>query len=77
MEQTINDITLEDVILASPIEPALEPAPELSDKWICYLFGGNERAGFSYVPPKNYEPNICVRIMMRLCFDCRWVKKGE
>jgi hypothetical protein len=48
--------------------------PERSE-WICYLFGGRKEEGISYRPVKGYEPNWFVRWMMKICFDCTWVKE--
>jgi len=48
--------------------------PERSE-WICYLFGGRKGEGISYRPVKGYEPNWFVRWMMKVCFDCIWVKE--
>lgn len=48
--------------------------PEYSD-WQCYMFGNRPGgAGLIYRPAKNQVPNFFVRAMMRLCFDCLWVK---
>ena len=44
--------------------------------WTCYAFGGD--ASFSpmtWVPQEGRVPNRFVRWMMRICFDCKWVKK--
>jgi hypothetical protein len=50
--------------------------PERSE-WICYLFGGRKGEGISYRPVKGYEPNWFVRWMMKVCFDCTWVKENQ
>jgi len=48
--------------------------PELSD-WQCYLFGGRpDTSGIVYRPRVGGVPNLFVRWMMRICFDCLWVK---
>ena len=47
-------------------------APEYSE-WTCYLFGGST----SYIPLKGHVPNWFVRFMMKICFDCKWVKNGK
>jgi hypothetical protein len=47
---------------------------KLSDKWECLLFGSND---FIYMPREGYEPSIFIRFMMRLCFDCKWVRKEK
>jgi hypothetical protein len=44
--------------------------------WECHLFGGiNNGYGATYTPAKGREPNRFARFMMRICFDCRWVKR--
>ena len=45
-------------------------APEYSE-WTCYLFGGSS----CYIPLKGQVPNMFVRFMMKICFNCKWVKK--
>ena len=47
---------------------------ERSD-WTCYMFGATESDGIKWNPEKFREPNCFVRFMMRICFDCKWVKK--
>jgi hypothetical protein len=48
--------------------------PEQSE-WECYLFGGRPGvASIMYRPRKGRVPNWFVRWMMRICFDCLWVK---
>jgi len=48
--------------------------PEQSE-WVCYLFGNRPNGmGMVYRPNKGKEPNWFVRWMMRICFDCLWVK---
>ena len=47
---------------------------ERSD-WTCYLFGATENEGIRYTPALGMEPNWFVRWMMKICFDCTWVKK--
>jgi len=48
--------------------------PELSE-WQCYMFGNRPNGtGIVYRPNKWREPNWFVRLMMRICFDCLWVK---
>ena len=54
------------------IEVRIEP--ELSD-WQCYLFGSRpDVSSIVYRPTKGRVPNLFVRWMMRVCFDCLWVK---
>ena len=49
--------------------------PEQSN-WECYLFGNRPGGtGMVYRPQKGKVPNRFVRFMMRICFDCYWVKK--
>jgi len=51
-----------------------KPTPELSD-WQCFLFGNRpDGLGIVYRPVKGKEPSWFVRLMMRICFDCLWVK---
>ena len=43
--------------------------------WKCYLFGNRPGGnGIMYVPAEGGVPNRFVRFMMRICFDCLWVK---
>jgi hypothetical protein len=46
--------------------------------WVCYLFG-NRPGGFGivYRPKIGREPNWFARWMMRVCFDCLWIKEDE
>jgi hypothetical protein len=49
--------------------------PEKSE-WACYLFGNKPGGcGFIYTPRKGQVPNWFVRWMMKVCFDCTWVKE--
>jgi len=49
--------------------------PELSDEWICYLFGSKEGAcAFTYVPFKGYHPPLWVRFFCKWCLHCEWRK---
>ena len=53
---------------------AFQINPEQSE-WQCYLFGGRPGAsGLVYRPRVGGVPNLFVRWMMRICFDCLWVK---
>jgi len=53
---------------------AFQITPEQSE-WQCYLFGNRPGcSGIVYRPTKGREPNLFVRLMMRICFDCLWVK---
>jgi hypothetical protein len=50
--------------------------PERSE-WACYMFGNKPdiNDGIKYIPRKGLEPNFFVRWMMKVCFDCTWVKE--
>ena len=50
--------------------------PERSE-WRCYMFGNKPQTndGIMYHPKKGCEPNWFVRWMMKICFDCTWVKE--
>jgi hypothetical protein len=50
---------------------------EERSEWICYMFGNTPEINTSlvYIPNKGKEPNWFVRWMMKICFDCTWVKK--
>ncbi len=50
--------------------------PERSE-WVCYLFGASRENGISYNPRKGDEPNWFVRWMMKVCFDCTWIKEKK
>ena len=51
--------------------------PEHSE-WQCYMFGNRPGGmGMVYRPNKGKEPNWFVRLMMRVCFDCLWVKDKQ
>ena len=48
--------------------------PEPSD-WKCYMFGNRlGSVGMVYRPTKGNVPNRFTRWMMKVCFDCEWVK---
>ena len=51
-------------------------APKRSD-WKCYMFGNKPEVndGIVYIPKEGCEPNWFVRWMMKICFDCTWVKE--
>jgi len=48
-----------------------------NSQWKCYMFGNRPEIndGIVFVPLKGHEPNWFVRWMMRVCFDCTWVKE--
>ena len=49
--------------------------PKVSN-YTCYLFGNRPGgSGIVYTPVEGKVPNRFVRFMMRICFDCVWVKK--
>ena len=52
--------------------------PEQSE-WICYLFGNRPHlnTGLVWCPAKGTVPNRFVRWMMRICFDCLWVRSHD
>ena len=52
--------------------------PERSE-WKCYMFGNRPEInnGILYVPRKGHEPNWFARWMMKVCFDCTWVKEQK
>ena len=58
-------------------EPQYLYLPEQS-KWTCYMFGNRPGGmGMAWYPQKGHVPNRFVRFMMRICFDCYWVKKDD
>jgi len=57
-----------------PKDYAFRINPEQSE-WQCYMFGNRPNGmGIVYRPAKGKVPNLFVRWMMRICFDCLWVK---
>jgi hypothetical protein len=45
-------------------------------RWTCYMFGNRPGGmGIVYTPRLGNEPNWFARWMMRVCFDCLWVKE--
>lgn len=49
-----------------------------ASKWTCYTFGNRPGgSGMSYRPSKDQVPNHFVRFMMRICFDCLWVRDND
>jgi hypothetical protein len=64
-----------DMWVYKPREYAFLMTPEQSE-WQCYLFGNRPGGmGIVYRPNKGKEPNWFVRWMMKICFDCLWVKE--
>jgi len=48
--------------------------PKMSG-WKCYMFGSRGcYNGFVYQPIQGKVPNRFARWMMKVCFDCVWVK---
>jgi hypothetical protein len=45
--------------------------------YTCYMFGNRPGVnyGITYTPVEGRVPNRFVRWMMRICFDCMWVKE--
>jgi len=51
-----------------------QPTPKQSE-WQCFLFGNRpDSLGIVYRPVKGKVPNLFLRLMMRIFFDCLWVK---
>ena len=48
-------------------------SPEMSE-WTCYLFGATESSGMRWKPEKGKVPNWFTRWVMKICFNCTWVK---
>ena len=47
-------------------------------KWACYMFGNRPGGrGITYIPSSGTVPNRFVRFMMRICFDCLWVREDD
>lgn len=47
-------------------------------EWVCYLWGNRPGlSGIIYRPNKGKEPNWFVRWMMKICFDCLWIKENN
>jgi hypothetical protein len=60
-----------------PNEYTFQLSPEQSE-WQCYMFGNRPGGwGIVYRPIKGRVPNLFVRLMMRICFDCLWVKNKK
>ena len=55
---------------------ALHLTPEQSE-WKCYMFGNKPEIndGITVNPKKGCEPKWFVRWMMKVCFDCTWIKE--
>ena len=64
------------VYFTAPNPPYTFHVQEWSE-WKCYMFGNKPEVndGITYVPKKGCEPNWFVRWMMKVCFDCIWVKE--
>ena len=51
--------------------------PPVYSEWNCRLFGAASTDGIHYRPVKGRVPNRFVRWMMKVCFDCTWVKDKQ
>lgn len=48
----------------------------LTSEWECHLFGSSpENPGIVWRPRKGYAPSLFVRVIVRVFFDCRWIKR--
>ena len=57
--------------------PTMSIQPKRFD-WKCYMFGNRpDGTGIIYFPAKGQVPNRFVRFMMKVCFDCLWVKEDN
>jgi hypothetical protein len=66
---------LTDEILFKKFDMFNQPEPS---GWKCYLFGNRpDGQGMIYFPVKGQVPNRFVRFMMKVCFDCLWVKEDN
>jgi hypothetical protein len=65
----------EDCIFKIPADSMKINLPKQSN-WTCYMFGNRPdvNTGIAYTPAEGCVPNFFVRWMMRICFDCYWVK---
>jgi hypothetical protein len=62
-----------------PVSPNVFPMTAFNlpkqSNYTCYMFGNRPGgSGIVYTPVEGLVPNRFVRFMMRICFDCRWVK---
>ena len=69
--------------ISVPISTGYSSIPSYSinlpkpSNWSCYMFGNRPGGGgIIYNPAEGRVPNRFVRFMMRICFDCVWVKNG-
>ncbi len=77
--------TIETILFNDELDDAYVTTSEMSIKfperseWACYMFGNrpNIDDGIKYIPRKGLEPNFFVRWMMKVCFDCTWVKEKK
>jgi hypothetical protein len=76
-QPTVETIRFDDYIYKAKGEYKFY-VPEFSD-WACYMFGNKPETnyGMKYIPRKGDEPNWFVRWMMKVCFDCKWVKEKK
>jgi hypothetical protein len=64
-----------------PVSPNVFPMTQTpfnlpkQSNYTCYMFGNRPGGmGMCYTPAEGQVPNRFVRFMMRICFDCKWVK---
>ena len=58
--------------------PTLKIDNQPESGWKCYMFGNRpDGIGIVYSPLKGQVPNRFVRFMMKVCFDCLWVKEDN
>jgi len=70
-------MTEEQQLMTELKELTINFQPECSD-WKCYMFGNRpDGRGMIYTPAKGQVPNRFVRFMMKVCFDCLWVKEDN
>jgi len=73
-ENNIGEPIKYDYVVSSPQSLYIHN-PKMSN-WECYMFGNRPGgSGIMYIPQEGRVPNRFVRWMMKLCFDCTWVKK--
>ena len=67
-------VDIEELFMSNEFKFVEQP-PEQS-RWTCYMFGNRPGGiGIVYKPRIGNEPNWFARWMMRVCFDCLWVKE--
>ena len=74
---TQDEIDYKKLVIDTDKNYTFQFTPEQSE-WQCYLWGNRPNGvGIIYRPVKGQEPNWFVRWMMRVCFDCLWVKDNK